>query len=406
VLRVREQVGGAIRGQQGTMLASFDPLTQEMERGRAFSRARCTCEQVNAGGKYSAQYVVQRRCRRASHRRVSLRARAINSRAAQYPVRAPPFIIGLLLTSQLQAQRTQYWGFTGPWDARSHASVRAHGARLEAVVSGWIALDSVTGQPLLPSAFPDTVRAGGRAQRMAIVTSWHGDRFHARSVRALGRDRLALARAASAIAREAQARRYTGLVFNFEELSAADLAVQRAVTRTIADSARAHGVRTIAIAIPAGDMAAYPAKPLLEIADLIMPMMLDEHWGSGTPGAIASLDWMRRTLAARVTEAGGADRIVAVLPLYGYRWIRGKPTEELTFGDARRVAATTGKKLSRDPVSRSLHASGAGWELWVSDAVALRELVRAGEQLGVRRFALWRLGQEDSAVWKSLVPPR
>ncbi|MGH7449140.1 MAG: hypothetical protein ACREK1_10920, partial [Longimicrobiales bacterium] len=57
-------------------------------------------------------------------------------------------------------QRPQFWGFTGPWDPRSDSSVSANGAKLDAVISGWITIDSATGQPLLPSQYPDTVRPG------------------------------------------------------------------------------------------------------------------------------------------------------------------------------------------------------------------------------------------------------
>ena len=322
----------------------------------------------------------------------------------------------MLLTSQLPAQSSRVWGFAGPWDPRSDATIRDHGASLDAVVTGWIGLDSTTGRPLLPSPYSDSVRPGGKAsrtgrtsQRMAIVTSWHGDRFHMKSIRALGADRRRLAQTAGAIARHAREQGYTGLVLDFEALTAADLPIQLAVVEAIADSARASGgsggggVKTIAVAVPAGDTEAYPAKPLLAIADVIIPMLYDEHWAGGEPGPVSSVGWMRRMLAARIAEAGSADRIVAGLPTYGYRWIRGKPTEEMTLAEARRIASSAGVALSRDAASGSLRARGPGWELWVTDAVALRALLRAAEEQGVRRFALWRLGQEDPAIWRDVI---
>ena len=317
--------------------------------------------------------------------------------------------MAVLLTSQLHAQSSRFWGFAGPWDPRSDSSIREHGARLEAVVTGWIGLDSITGAPLLPSPYVDSVRPRGiRAavgtRRMAIVTSWHNDRFHTRSIRALGADRARLAQTAGAIARHARTQRYTGLVLDFESLTAADLPTQLAVIKAIADSARAHGVRTVAVAVPAGDTAAYPAKPLLAIADVIIPMLYDEHWTGSEPGPVSSVGWMRGMLAARVAEAGSVGRVVAGLPTYGYRWIRGRPTEEMTLTDARRWSASAGVPLTRDAASGALRARGQGWELWVTDALALRTLVRAAEAQGVRRFALWRLGQEDPAIWSGVIP--
>src|SRR5690348_10876324 len=48
---------------------------------------------------------------------------------------------------------TSLWGFTAPWDPRSDSSVVANAARLDAIVTGWIQLDSVSGEPSL--LYPD-----------------------------------------------------------------------------------------------------------------------------------------------------------------------------------------------------------------------------------------------------------
>ena len=304
------------------------------------------------------------------------------------------------------AQRAQFWGFAAPWDARSDSTIRAHGHHLAVAVTGWIGLDSASGRPLLPSPFADTVRpragTGAGTQRMAIVTSWHGERFHRTPILRLATDRNALARTAGGIARHAQAMRYAGLVIDFETLEPDDLDEQLAVMRAIADSARARGVRTIAVAVPATDTVAYPAKQLLRVVDAIIPMLYDEHWAGSAPGPVASPQWVRGALAMRVREAGAA-RVIAGFPTYGYRWIRGEPTEALGYDEARSVAAGAGVSLARDAATQSLRASAADWEMWMADAGTLRVLVGIAQELGVHRFALWRLGREDPAVWGRVV---
>jgi spore germination protein YaaH len=237
---------------------------------------------------------------------------------------------------------------------------------------------------------------------MAIVTSWHGERFHKTSILRLARERSALARTAGAIARHAQSMRYAGLVIDFETLEAADLDAQLVVMRAIADSARARSVRIIAVAVPATDTIAYPAKQLLRVADAIIPMLYDEHWAGSSPGPVASPQWVRAALTLRVREAGAA-RIVAGFPTYGYRWIRGQPTEALGYDEARAVAARAGVSLARDAATQSLHARASNWDMWMADAGTLRALVGIAQELGVNRFALWRLGREDQAIWGQLV---
>jgi hypothetical protein len=41
--------------------------------------------------------------------------------------------------------------------------------------------------------------------------------------------------------------------------------------------------------------------------------------------------------------------------------------------------------------------------IWVTDAALLERLVAESKALGVRRFAMWRLGQEDPAIWGRVV---
>jgi spore germination protein YaaH len=312
----------------------------------------------------------------------------------------------LVLASACRAQRptdrsrAEFWGFAAPWDPQSDVSIRAHGHKLNAIVTGWIGLDSVTGRPLLPSPYVDTIKSAG-AMRMAMVTSWHGQRFHTTSIRSLARNNRELARTAGAIGRHSQRMGYTGLVLDFETLEPSDLDAQLKVVKAIADSARVHGVRTIAVAVPAVDTAAYPGRPLIRIVDFIIPMLYDQHWSGSQPGPVASPDWVRASLRARIADVG-VDRLVVGLPTYGYQWRSGLQTRDIGYIEARRIAEENGIPLRRDPATGTLRAKAATWEMWVTDAELLERLVRESQGAGVRRFAFWRMGREDPAIWENL----
>jgi peptidoglycan-N-acetylglucosamine deacetylase len=303
-----------------------------------------------------------------------------------------------------QSQPSEFWGFTGPWETASTQSVRAHGGQLHAVVNGWITIDSASALPVIPSPYPDTVRPlTGTPQRMAIVTSWHGDRFHTASIRLLGRDPERLAKTAGAIGQYSQSMRYSGLVLDFESLMADDLPLLVRVSKAIADSARARGVRTIAMAIPATDADAYPARSLLGAVDALVVMLYDQHWDTSEPGPIAEPSWVRSALQRRVAEAGAA-RLIAGLPAYGYRWRKGASTESIGYAEAVTMANAAGAPLSRDEQSHTLRSRDAsGNEIWVADAGLLRALVDQSLSLRVNRIAIWRLGQEDPAIWRSVI---
>lgn len=302
----------------------------------------------------------------------------------------------------VETARLHVWAFTVPWDANSAASARSHAAQLDAVISGWIQLDSVTGEPY--TEFRDTLaRAATNGTRlMAIVTNAVAGHFHPDVVRALAADRNALARAAGDLARRLTSARYRGMVLDLEALGPADRDVTQLVARAFIDSVRAHGVSPIAVAVPATDTASFPGRAFVPLADYLLVMLYDQHWSTSTPGSIASPAWVRNSLALRVAEVG-SKHIVAALPLYGYRWPPSGPATAITFAEAQRNSATANTPLTRDTITQTLHAASAGaWELWVSDAGLLGALIREVRAQGVDRIALWRLGQEDPAIWQVL----
>ena len=292
------------------------------------------------------------------------------------------------------------WGFTAPWDARSDSSVRASAPKLDILVTGWIQLDSSTTLPTL--LYEDTTRNLPHAERYALITSWHGDRFHPETVRRLGNDRGALSVASARIGAIVAAQGYRGVVMDFEAQAPADIELAVRVARTIADSAKGHGARTTSIALPATDTAAYPARPFLSAVDYAVIMLYDEHWSTSAPGPVATTDWVRRALAQRVADVG-ASRVIAALPVYGYLWKPNQPARPVGFHEAVRFALEANVELTRDPSSLSLHAMQPGsWELWMSDGQLLAALRAEVEAIGVMRVALWRLGLEDPAIWSAL----
>ena len=294
----------------------------------------------------------------------------------------------------------ELWAFTAPWDTLSDASLAAHSSRIDAAVTGWIALDTVSQRPRL--LYGDSVVRASRARHLAMVTSWFGDRFHPASVIALGKDRQRLATIAGSTARLASERGYRGLILDFEEHTVADLPLLVAVARAFTDSAHAHGLAQVSMAIPATDTAGYPAKALLASVDALIVMLYDQHWAESAPGPVADPAWARTWLAVRAREVD-ASRLVAALPTYGYSWGKGKSAETVGYASARVETAAVGAQLTRDEASGWLHGPGpSGAEVWVSDAVVVGRLARDARALGVSRIALWRLGLEDPAIWPAL----
>jgi spore germination protein YaaH len=294
--------------------------------------------------------------------------------------------------------RVEVWAFTAPWDPRSAASVSCVAPALRVLISGWLRLDTLTAMPV--AVYPDTIKVPRGPHRFALITTYQRDRFHRETITRLASDPVLRARAAGAVAAWAKDHGYQGLVLDFESLTRADTTALAVVVKAFVDSAHGRHVRPVTVAVVPTDTLVYAGRHLAA-ADLLLAMLYDEHWASGPPGPIASPNWVRQALALRVAEVGAA-RLVAGLPTYGYLWKRPAAAAVLSYGDAQQQAAQLGIALARDSASGTLHfLRPDSGEAWVTDAQLTRTLVASAESLGVRRFALWRLGLEDPGIWRA-----
>ncbi|MDQ3674839.1 MAG: hypothetical protein M3365_10735, partial [Gemmatimonadota bacterium] len=80
----------------------------------------------------------------------------------------------------------EFWGFTGPWDARSHESVKANSDKLARVITGWITLDSLSFRPVRLYSDTSAVDPLLAGRTMALITTYEGSRFHPEIIRGLG----------------------------------------------------------------------------------------------------------------------------------------------------------------------------------------------------------------------------
>ncbi len=283
-----------------------------------------------------------------------------------------------------------WWAFSDPGDASPTQSIAAS-RNIDVALTGWIVIDSATYRPVRP--YEDSALLSSTA-RMAFVTTYQGGRHHPETIRGLATDREAMNNAASLIVAEAAGGGYSGLVLDFAGMTARDLDALLLVSRTIRDSAHARGIRPVVIAVPAADTSGYPGQLLANVSDLLLVLSFDQHAKGTAPGSPASPEWFGQKLRARASEAG-SNRIVAAIPVDGYRWIRYGDASRISFAEANRMLERTGSYIERDPVTHTLHAQVDNAEIWVSDAELVGILVRDARRMGVNRFVLWRLGGED-----------
>lgn len=308
------------------------------------------------------------------------------------------FLLGVVGCSS----RSTIWVFAAPWDPRSNAAVAGGQIPADAIVSGWVALDTISGAPTLLFADPMPPADRRVPQRFLMVSNYLGTRFHASTIRALGEDATQRARAADGVERIVGAGAYEGVVLDLEATAAADTTALLRVVEALAGAARRGGASVLAVAVPAIDTLAFPPRSLLRHVDRLVVMLYDQHWSMSAPGPIASRAWAREALAAWVRLAG-ADRLVAALPVYGYRWPPVGAAAAVGWNDMEQERLAGGRLIPRDSADGHLRIRAAdGSELWLADSALVQGLAEDARRAGVRSLGVWRLGLEDPRVWAVL----
>jgi cellulose synthase/poly-beta-1,6-N-acetylglucosamine synthase-like glycosyltransferase/peptidoglycan/xylan/chitin deacetylase (PgdA/CDA1 family)/spore germination protein YaaH len=158
---------------------------------------------------------------------------------------------------------------------------------------------------------------------------------------------------------------------------------------------------------------AYMAK----LADGLILMNYDQHFPGGAPGAIAGQDWFVQNLA-KALKIIPREKIICAIGNYGYDWVtdkKGKPgmagVHNVSVQEAWLEARDSEADITFDPEQLNprftyLDGDNSRHDVWFLDGVTALNQMRAARAMGVRTFALWRLGSEDRSLWKVWDRPR
>lgn len=146
---------------------------------------------------------------------------------------------------------------------------------------------------------------------------------------------------------------------------------------------------------------AYDYRALARSADLIMPMAYDDHYAGGPPGGVAPTAWVAAVARYSVSVAPPA-KVVLGLPGYGYDWGGAAAATPLSFGQA--AALDDRYARGRAGSHFTYTAGGVLHEVYFDDAQSFRAQAQVAVDYNLRGIVIWRLGIEDPAIWRLVVP--
>jgi cellulose synthase/poly-beta-1,6-N-acetylglucosamine synthase-like glycosyltransferase/peptidoglycan/xylan/chitin deacetylase (PgdA/CDA1 family)/spore germination protein YaaH len=157
-------------------------------------------------------------------------------------------------------------------------------------------------------------------------------------------------------------------------------------------------------------------KGIARNSDGIILMNYDQHEETSAPGPIAAQDWFEGNLT-HVLKIVPRQKIICALGNYGYDWSTPLPeqgkkpsnkvldTEDLTVQEAWQRASDSDADVHLEGDELNAHFAyddedaKVRHQVWFLDGVTALNELRAARQMGLRTFALWRLGSEDGSMW-------
>ncbi len=189
---------------------------------------------------------------------------------------------------------------------------------------------------------------------------------------------------------------YGGVDIDYEGLRASEMDYLADLIEELAPIIHSHGkVLSVSLETQSNDNALSGWKRIGDAADEVSIMTyglkVDE------PGPLVPIDWMKARLE-KIINVIPKEKLAHGLPLYGLKWgISG--VKSGTWVNLMKPALDSGIEIKRDEATGTPWYSISGVSVWCEDAESLKEKMEISWDMGIRRFAFWRLGGEDPAIW-------
>ena len=206
---------------------------------------------------------------------------------------------------------------------------------------------------------------------------------------------------------------FDGINLDFELVPSDAASGYEQLVRELSVACRAHGLVFSIDNYPPRQHTEYYNRGLQgKVADYVIIMGYDEHWGSGSGvGSVASLpfviDGIERTLAVVP-----ANKTINAVPFYSRIWSTdhkdGTVRVELTYGQVRQDRWIEERGL--EPIwseelgqyYTQIDENGRTYQVWLENEASMQTRLEAMKGYGLGGVACWQIGLEPPQIWDIL----
>ncbi len=165
---------------------------------------------------------------------------------------------------------------------------------------------------------------------------------------------------------------------------------------------------------PAAYNAFYSRSEQAVFADYVVLMAYDEHYNGSDEGSVASINFVRQSVADTLTEVP-ADQLILGIPFYTRLWQLTSTAEGYDISSEALGMSDASSRLSENGASpvwleeagqyyADYEANGSTYEVWLEDETSIDLKLQVMQSNDLAGMAFWKLGYETSSVWDTILP--
>lgn len=247
------------------------------------------------------------------------------------------------------------------------------------------------------------------ADTLALVNNIRSGNFNSNSIHRMLSSSVARSRAVNAIKRVVVENGFQGVNIDFENVPSRDQSYITAFFKELAAAMHANNL-IVTASLPAKTYndnssshgGAFNYREIAPYLDMAMIMTYDEHYTGGPAGPVASYPWVEKVINY-TRQYFAPDQIVVGLAAYGYDWGwgDGKALNNSAIQSLIRSKGITPKWSSQYKVPYFTYRSwGISHQVWYESKDSIAAKMNLIRKYNLRGVAVWRLGYEDSSIWK------
>lgn len=258
------------------------------------------------------------------------------------------------------------------------------------------------------NALSDVLGFAGKhgLETFALMHNFYNDAFDSRIVSTFLNNQYAQERAISQIHTTLLDWGMSGINLDLENVPAKDRELLNEFVANLSTKLKEDNLK-LTMAVPAKTAddpnnysGAYDYQSLGKYVDSLVIMAYDQHYRSGPPGPVASVEWVESVIKFAVSQVP-ANKVVLGIPNYGYDWPATGVAKGMTYTQTMDLAAQEGISLRWDSIHKVPYFNyGAGRQVWFENRYSIKYKLDLVNKYDLGGIALWRLGQEDVGIWQ------